>query len=147
MDDFYLPFEQRVRNWAEIPGGNIDIDRFLSEVLLPAGRGDTIQYRAFNCQTSRFVEKSLVQARPLAVVEGSYSQHPRLSSQYDLKIFLTCSKAEQSHRLWAREDTHFETFQTRWIPMEERYFESFDIERSSTLTFDTSDLFGTCFQG
>ena len=35
MDDFYMPMEQRRKNWMEIPGGNMSLKRFLREVLHP----------------------------------------------------------------------------------------------------------------
>jgi len=119
----------------------MDLNRFRSEVLLPAGRGETVQYKAFNCQTGRFCETMAVTARPLTVVEGSYSQHPLLSAQYDRTIFLICSRTEQARRLRAREGAHFKSFQAHWIPMEENYLNSCGIEGRSTLTIDTSDFF------
>ena len=39
MDDYYLPPDQRDRDWESIPGGNMDLARFLREVLVPRGDG------------------------------------------------------------------------------------------------------------
>ena len=38
----------------------------------------------------------------LSVIDGSYSHHPILAENYDLKIFLTCGKEEQARRLRIR---------------------------------------------
>ena len=37
MDDYYLPPDRRAENWEQIPAGNMDLARFLQEVLEPAG--------------------------------------------------------------------------------------------------------------
>ena len=39
MDDYYLPPDRRAENWEQIPAGNMDLARFLQEVLVPAGAG------------------------------------------------------------------------------------------------------------
>ena len=45
MDDFFLRPEQRTEARLAEPGGNVDYERFLEEVLLPLRRGETVQYR------------------------------------------------------------------------------------------------------
>ena len=40
MDDFYLPFAKRTPERMAQPGGNMDFERLLSEVLLPLKRAD-----------------------------------------------------------------------------------------------------------
>ena len=141
MDDFYLPIAARPENWTEIPGGNMDLARFREEVLLPARRGGTIYYRPFDCRSQTLLEARPLPARPLTVVEGSYSHHPQLAGEYDLKLFLTCSREEQARRLQAREGTHYQSFLTCWIPAEERYLRSCGIERADVLRIDTTAFF------
>lgn len=128
MDDFYLPFPERAPGWERIPGGNIDLERFLREALLPARAGETIRYRRCDCHAGRFEEPVELAPAPLTIVEGSYSLHPRLSGLYDLTVFLTCSPEEQLRRLREREGENFPSFPARWIPMEERYFALFGAE-------------------
>ena len=103
MDDYYLPPDQRDRDWESIPGGNMDLARFLREVLVPAGTGEPVRCRAYDCQNGRMGREMVLPARPLTVVEGSYSQHPLLAARYDLRIFLTCDPEEQRRRLERRE--------------------------------------------
>lgn len=140
MDDFYLPLEQRRENWTEIPGGNMDFRRFLTEVLHPAGTGKTILYRPYDCKRNRMGETVRMAFCGLTVVEGSYSRHPVLAGEYDLAIFLTCSREEQRRRLQVREGSRFSAFEKMWIPMEENYLEHFSIETGSHLVIDTTDF-------
>lgn len=142
MDDFYLPMEQRGGNWMEIPGGNMDLERFLAEVLRPARAGQGFLYRPYHCRKGRMEEAVWMPSCKLTVVEGSYSHHPALAAKYDLTIFLTCSGEEQRKRLQAREGSYYPVFENMWIPMEENYLRQYPIETSSHLVMDTSDYQG-----
>lgn len=138
MDDFYLPFAARMPDWMEQLGGNVDFERFRKEIIEPIQAGKPVQYRAYDCRMGDFrapVERS---AGLLTVVEGSYAHHPALDGYAARKVFLTCSEAEQTRRLQAREGERFEMFRTRWIPLEERYFAACGIEAASDLVLDTS---------
>ena len=128
MDDFYLPFEKRAKNWRELPAGNMDLERFREEVLVPLRRGETVSYRAYDCRNDRFLPTRVLAPTPLAIVEGSYSEHPLLREYYDLRVFLTAPAAVQRARLLAREGERLPAFKALWIPMEERYFAAFSIE-------------------
>ena len=131
MDDFYLPFRQRVENWQDIPAGNMDLTRFRSEVLEPAINGQEILYRAFSCPQRRYVQEKRLPTKKVNIVEGSYSQHPFLADAYDIKLFVTAEKSIQDARLRAREGDHYKAFEEIWIPMEEHYFRYFSIENNA----------------
>lgn len=138
MDDFYLPMEQRGGNWREVPGGNMDLERFLAEVLRPARTGQGILYRPYNCRKDGMEEAVWMPSCNLTVVEGSYSHHPALAAEYDLTVFLTCSGEEQRKRLRVREGSYYPAFENIWIPMEENYLRQYPIETGSHLVMDTS---------
>lgn len=138
MDDFYLPFEQRPKNWQEIPAGNMDLERFLTEVLNPIRAGRQAVYRPYHCQKNCMGETIQLTPCNLTVAEGSYSHHPMLAAAYDLTIFLTCSKEEQSRRLRMREGERFPVFEKQWIPLEENYLRHCSIEANSQIVLDTS---------
>lgn len=140
MDDFYLPQSKRQEGWTEIPGGNIDFSRLISEVLRPIHAGEAVCYRRYCCSKDKMEEEMYMPFRNLTIVEGSYSHHPSLPP-YDLKIFITCSLQERKRRLMEREGSYFTMFLDRWMPMEEHYFRSFAIEENSDLQIDTSELF------
>lgn len=141
MDDFYLPPDLRSENWLETPGGNMDFARLLREVLIPAEAGEPIRYRPFDCQSGALREPVTLPSQGLTVVEGSYSQHPLLSARYDLKLFLTCGPEVQRRRLERREGGHFAAYESRWMPLEERYFQQCGPENGSDLVIDTSAFF------
>ena len=141
MDDFYLPPKKRKANWQEIPGGNMDLARLQKQVLTPAAVGDPVYYRAFDCRSGHPGDAFFLPACPLTVVEGSYSQHPQISSQYALRIFLTCSSEEQRRRLREREGEHFASYESRWIPLEEQYFRLCTPQEKSDCVIDTTDFF------
>ncbi len=141
MDDYYLPLEQRRPGWEHTPCGNMDLERFLREVLLPASAGEPVASRPYSCQQGRLLESRWLPPAPLTVVEGSYSQHPMLAPRYDLKIFLHCRRQEQLSRLRQREDTRLDAYLQRWIPLEEAYYRTWDIRSKCDLEFDNTDYF------
>lgn len=137
MDDYYLPFSKRNENWEMIPAGNMDVERFYNQVLKPAKKGDQIIYQPYYCREDCLQEAVFVTPKPLTIIEGSYSHHPLLSDLYDLKIFLTCSKEEQKRRLILREGERFPFYESRWIPMEERYYQAYSVMENADVVFDT----------
>ncbi len=124
MDDFYLQKEQRTKERYEEPGGNVDYERFEEEVLAPLRKGENILYRPYYPPEWRFLETTEIEPRRVNIVEGTYSCHRRLEAYYDLKVFLTIDPIEQIQRIEKRNGTEkAQEFQTKWIPLEELYFE------------------------
>ncbi len=146
MDDYYMPLGQREKNWMDIPGGNMDLERFRAEVLEPARRGEDIAYRPFDCQKGALGEGRMLPPSPLLVVEGSYSHHPVLKDCYDRTIFLTCEKQEQIRRLKVREGDYYPRFEQLWMPLEERYFKAFSVMEGADLVADTGKEGAVCIQ-
>jgi len=141
MDDFFLRPEQRTAERYAQPGGNVDRERFLAEVLLPLRRGESVVYRPFDCGTQRLREPVALPMTSVTVVEGSYSCHPELAEYYDLKVFLTVKKEEQMARIVDREGPDYaQVFREKWIPLEERYFETLQVEKKCEVVFDTTDV-------
>ena len=77
-------------------------------------------------------------SQPLVILEGSYSHHPLLAPYEDFRVFLTCSDAEQTRRLQAREGDRYPDFAARWIPLEEAYFTQHNIEDAADFVMDTT---------
>jgi len=128
MDHFFLRPEQRTLNRLAKPGGNIDYERFLAEVLMPLQMGEPFCYHPFDCQAGQMGTAIAVPTCPLNIIEGSYSLHPTLASAYHIKVFLTVDPDEQLRRLAMRDGGRLlERFWDEWIPMEKRYFAYFDI--------------------
>ena len=127
MDDFFLRPQQRTAERLAEPGGNVDRERFYEEVLLPLTQGRTVRYRRYNCQTQTVGGPVDIRPGALNVVEGAYSMHPLLADSYDLSAFLRISPEVQHARVLARNGPEIgERFFTRWIPLEQRYFDALD---------------------
>jgi len=128
MDHFFLRPKQRTsERFAEI-GGNVDYERFASEVLEPLASGKPFSYRPYDCKTGELSEPVTVAASRLIVVEGVYSLHPKFFTQtYDICVFLQISEKEQRRRLSERNPALYERFLSEWVPLENKYFEHFKI--------------------
>lgn len=135
LDDFFLQSAQRTSQRLAEPGGNLDRERLISEVLLPLTRHRPGVYRVFDCRTMGFaaVPRPLP-AAPVVLLEGSYACHPDLRPLCGLHVFLTVDPGEQLRRLTARNPARLQDFRTRWIPMEEQYFRYFHIPETCDLT-------------
>lgn len=130
MDHFFLRPQQRTPERYAQPGGNVDHERFLKEVLLPLGRGERPVYRPFDCHTQTLLAPIPFDPGPVVLVEGSYACHPALWDQYDLRAFLTVDPAVQMGRIVRREGGDYaQVFREKWIPLEERYFSACQVER------------------
>lgn len=127
MDDFFLRPEQRTPERFSEPGGNVDRERLLAEVLDPLTRGAPIHYQRYDCHTQALQPSVEVIPKALTIVEGAYSMHPLLANHYNLSAFLKISPELQHQRILTRNGPEFaERFFTMWIPLETAYFEALD---------------------
>lgn len=140
MDHFFLQPFQRTEARLREPGGNVDYERVLEEVLLPLSEGRDASYRRFDCQRMALAERIPVPRAPVILIEGSYSCHPALWDFYDLRVFLDVSPEEQLRRIRQRNgEAALPAFQTRWIPLEERYISFYHLPTRCDLCVKTSD--------
>ena len=132
MDDFFLPPVLRTEERLSEAGGNIHYERFCDEVLPFVSKSESFSYGVFDCSQMAFSGKRTISASEWRIVEGSYSHHPKFGDYADFKIFCTVSEQEQMCRILKRNGERMaEIFRTRWIPMEETYFEAFRISDRS----------------
>lgn len=137
-DDFFLPTELRTPERYATPGGNIHWERLNSEVLEPLKTGKAFAYRKFDCSMMDYGEMVHVTPKPLNIVEGSYSTHPELLGAYDLRIFLKTDPETQLARIRARDGEEYaKVFEEKWIPLENKYFEAFPVEKQCEFVFNT----------
>ena len=73
MDHFFLRPQQRTPARLAEPGGNVDRERFLEEVLLPLEAGQAAVYRPFDCHTQSLGEPLRLEPGPVLLVEGAMS--------------------------------------------------------------------------
>lgn len=137
MDDFFLRPEQRTEERYQEPGGNVDYER-VEEVLKEYKEHNTATYQPFDCQTFTLGKQRILSNNPVLIVEGSYSCHPRLQKYYDYKLFLTIEPQKQRDRLHNRDRNKIQDFIEKWIPLEENYFMSYNIEQSCDDVIDMS---------
>ena len=135
MDDFFLRPEQRTPERYAQPGGNVDYERFQEEVLNPLVEGENFFYRPFSCKSFCLSEPVKVIQKKLNIVEGTYCLHPHFGDVYDLKIFLSVTPELQHRRILERPVFLHRRFFEQWIPMEMKYFDSFQIPSRVDMLF------------
>lgn len=140
MDDFFLPIPLRTEERLREPGGNVHYERFREEVLCGIASGKPFSYGVFDCGVMDIRTRRTVEPEPLYIIEGSYSHHPFFGSPYDLRVFLHLDGETQRKRILRRNGPQkAEVFRTRWVPMENRYFDWYGIEEKSDVTLDASE--------
>ena len=128
LDDYFLQMHMRTPERLSQPGGNVDAERFLTEVLSPAARGEAAQVRKYDCHEDLLLDPALVSPSRVAIVEGAYSLHPLLAPHYDLTVFCRIEPELQLSRIRARNGSAaLKVFQSRWIPLENQYFQALDV--------------------
>lgn len=128
MDDFFLRPHQRTPERLTVPGGNVDYERVLEEIIIPWKMQRCCVYRPYDCKGQTFGEPVKISPSPILLVEGAYACHPTLWEHYDLHVFLDVDGEEQRARILRRNgEAAAKTFSERWIPLEERYFAAYQI--------------------
>lgn len=127
MDDFYLPLDKRTQERLLMPGGNVDYERFLESVLIPLSRKEDIYYKRFDCSSMTLAETEIISYHPISIIEGSYSLRPELADYYTDIVVLKISDDMQIERLTKRNPEHIDSFVDKWIPLENKYFEYYQI--------------------
>lgn len=138
MDDFFLRPEQRTPERYAEPGGNVDRERFLEQILSVMDRNDTIMYQPFDCDVMKLGEVRYLPKTKIVIVEGCYSMHPDLIDYYDFRMFLHVNSEKQMNRIRKRNPDKAEIFRSKWIPLEEKYFKTFRTAKYSDVFIDTS---------
>lgn len=138
MDDFFLPAELKTSERLQEPGGNVHYERFAQEVLPGLRSGRPFQYGVFDCRTQRVSHTVKVEPKALTVVEGVYSMHPIFGDPYDLRVFLRVTRERQVERIRSRSgEALLARFVQEWIPLENRYFETFAVGQQADLLLDS----------
>lgn len=138
MDHFFLQPHMRTPQRLSQPGGNVDYERFFTEILLPLKTGEKFTYQPYNCKKQSLDSAIEVVPAAITIIEGSYSCHPYLRNSYDLKVFLSTPADEQKRRITERNgENGWEMFRKRWIPLEELYFSNLEIDKQCDIRITT----------
>lgn len=128
LDDFFLQQHQRTEERLSQVGGNVDYERFQSEVLKPVAKGEDVIYRPYSCMEGRITEEILIKKHRLNIMEGAYSLHPYFNDPYDVRIFMNINEKDQIDNIRKRNgEDKLQRFASEWIPKENKYFETFHI--------------------
>ena len=131
MDDFYLPFQERDKNWMNIIAGHMDFNRLIENVLEPYKSGKKTNYVSYDCHSDKYLQEIPIDISKILVIEGSYTSHPILDKYVALKVFVDIDKDEQVKRLTKRNPDVVDKFLAMWVPFENNYFESLKIKEKS----------------
>ncbi len=138
MDDFFLPPDMRTEKRLSQAGGNVHYERFCNEVAAGLESAQPFKFNIYSCRTGKFTESEIILPDKNIIVEGSYSLHPEIPDIYDLKIFLETDYDTQIKRILARNGADaLEIFKNKWIPLENKYFEEFNIKSKCDITIKT----------
>jgi uridine kinase len=141
MDDYFLPPELRTNERLTKPGGNVHYERFQKEILEAIIRRETVVYRPYLCGLQRYGEESKAEPKELTIIEGAYCLHPKLREYYSLKIFLSVDDHVQLERIVCRNgEEKLEQFVSKWIPLENLYFDKLGIKDLCDIVVDTTDF-------
>ena len=140
MDDFFLPLSLRTPKRLAEPGGNVHYERFAAEVLSGLQSGEAFSYGIFDCSAMEVTGSRDIPAADIVIVEGAYSLHPKLAETYDLKILLQVDPALQAERILRRNGAEKQAvFLSKWIPLEQRYFEGCRVRERADLVLDIAE--------
>ena len=138
-DDFFLLPELRTEKRLNEPGGNIHYERMKKEVIEPLIKGkigDLIKYKPYNCRIQNFGEEKILKINKINIVEGSYCLNPYFGKYYDLSIFLRINQKDQIERLTKRAPKMIDNFINKWIPLEKKYHDAFNLYENCNIKFD-----------
>ena len=132
-DDYFLPAHLRTPERLRTPGGNVDYDRFNNEIIKGIYSGKDFSYKAFSCSDGTFSLINVTNS-PINIIEGSYSHHPMWQDKIDIKVFMSVDYDTQIKRIRERNgEEMLSNFTDKWIPLENTYFEHFDIAGNSDI--------------
>lgn len=138
MDDFFLqPFQRNEARLKEA-GGNVDYERFKATVIDCLSNHNDVAYQKFNCSNMALEQEvTTIPYKNINIIEGTYSLHPTFDSFYDYKIALTINDSLQEARILKRNGPMMlDKFKNIWIPLENKYFDTFDIFNKVDYLYD-----------
>lgn len=133
MDDFYLPFADRDKNWMNIIAGHMDFNRLIEKVLRPYKEGRKTEYISYDCHSDKYLQEIEIDLNKPLIIEGSYTSHPCLKEFVDYKVFIDIDSKLQIERITKRNPKVVDKFVSMWIPFENNYFETLKIKDESNL--------------
>ena len=140
-DDFMIPMARKTPERLAIPGGNEDVERLVAECLHPWQETGSCVCRPFDCHADRYLPAQEIIQAPLLILEGSYSNLPSIRAFANVRIFLSIDPTLQLQRLRLRVgDDRLPMFISRWIPLENAYFDAYHLPDDDCITLPVRQL-------
>ncbi len=137
MDDFFLPLELRSEERLNEAGGNVHYERFKEEVLPFISTNQPFNYRVFDCSIMDYNSTTIISNKEFRIVEGAYSCHPSFGNYADFIVFSDIDYQSQIERIRNRNgETMLNNFINTWIPMEEKYFTTYNIKELANYIYN-----------
>lgn len=135
IDDFYLPIVMQTPEIMKEPGGNINYDRFIAEIMAPLTADNAVVYRPFLCMEQEYDSVVSLKKTGVNVIEGTYACHPVLRKIYAkltgwevITLFMDIDDRNQRDRVRGRVgELRFKLFEDKWIPREREYFSAYSV--------------------
>jgi uridine kinase len=138
MDDFFLPPNLRTPERLAQAGGNVDYERFSRQVVEKLGT-DMFAYDVYNCEDDSCRRSELIYTNLPIIVEGVYCLHPFFGDYVNLRVFVKSDKSARIKRLRQRcDDEKFMNFVNKWIPLEDKYFDEYEIEKTCNVKLENN---------
>jgi uridine kinase len=90
---------------------------------------EDIHYHQYDCQRKTMTEKLIKNDYHLLIIEGAYALREEFRDVYDLTYLILVNSRTQIQRIKTRNELLFERFVQEWIPMENKYIETFDLKK------------------
>ena len=147
IDDFYLPIVMQTPKVMKEPGGNINYDRFIAEIMAPLTEYSAVVYRPFLCMEQEYAPGVNLKKTGVNVIEGTYSCHPVLREIYAkmtdwevITLFLDIDDQNQRDRVRGRVgERRFKLFEDKWIPRERKYFSAYSVREYCDYSISGTD--------
>lgn len=141
VDDYFLQPHQRTVERLNMIGGNVDFERFQLQVLIPLLNGNSVISQKYDCALQKLLKPKEVFINQLIIIEGSYSLRPELINSYDITVALSLHEDMQIKRLMKRNGVdRIDDFINKWIPLENKYFDHFDIFNKVDFLINTNNI-------
>lgn len=133
-DDFFKKIEIDRLNPLSKHGSHIDFKKINETILASLKERKNVFYRPFDFKTHQHLEPTIISYNSFNILEGAYSMHPELKTNYDYRIFLKVSLFHEYLRIYKRNGLkRLLLFIKKWIPRERRYFKAYHIEEKADL--------------
>ena len=142
-DDFVVPHAQKTPARLAIPGGNCDWERLTREVTAPWKSGAAVRYRKYDCHEDRLTPPERIAPGKLLILEGSYCNLPAIRECADVRLYAETPEEIRTERLEQRESPEsMAMFRSRWIPLENAYFEEYGLPDPGCLVIRQTGVSG-----